>query len=244
MKETTDIGNLINERLRSFEDNDISQDWDEMQLKLHKLKFYKFSFTNFNIYYCSFILISFALASSIFVKSFLWDNSIQQEINSSAINNPSGKEANETKIDSLRNIEEDVYLKKNNISGGNTMTDDHTSNVVRIESSNKGVTSSIKNTNDKITGSQDQMNVLHSNNPSTINSSDDHSHITNKTSGNLVSDDKISESNPSTNTGITNIVNDNLNIPAIKKNIVYITQQDTVEVFDTLRVKKPYKRKQ
>jgi hypothetical protein len=293
MKQDKNIGDLFKDKLASYEDSDINQDWDEMELKLNKLRFLRFSFTNFNIYYCSLVLATFALSSAIFIRTFFFQEENQKGINSSSLidsfsntrtespsdatsgsgktsdwktnnnnqgNSPDGKNNEKATLnteaspltDNKEAANPEGANKAFNTPGKNNSLDNNKNNHTSSTNiSRKEVTSGEKPNNKNLKPSG-EMNDSDKNNQSSTNTRNDQ--ITNKNSDNTGNSTDQKTGNVAHSTDQTtdkkqsgslenNTIIDNLNIQVPKKNIVYITKQDTVEVFDTLRVKKPYKRK-
>jgi hypothetical protein len=278
MKHNKNIGDLFKDKLESYEDSDINQDWDEMELKLNKLRFVKFSFTHFNIYYCSFALATFVLSSAVFIKTFFFQGDIQSNINSSAISDSTWNSKDESQIGSIADITENSTVgkkdKKASLKANASTFIDEKEGASLEKLNNKNINTLGKfnaldnnkssnsfsdkeavpaeKPNNKSIGSSDKINASDKNNPSSTDIGNDH--ITNKNSDNIAhspdqTNGNVSHSSDQTtdkkqsSPSETNTVIDNLNIPAPKKKVIYITKQDTVEVFDTLRRKKPYKRK-
>lgn len=250
MKENRNIGDLIKERLESYEDNDINQDWLETELKLHKLKFLKFSLTNFNVYYCSFILATFALTSTVFIKTFFFNNNIQlpPETTSSVITDSLSNNNHKSapKVDLLENSGEESSQNKNNKNEPD-LFENKTSGIVPNNPLNKKETSSLKKTSQQTLSPKQKIN----NNQSSTNTStttnkttDNNTKTTTTTADNIVPSIDKPSINSQPGTSSTNTVKDNLNLtPSPKKNVIYITKQDTIEVYDTLRRKKPFKKR-
>jgi hypothetical protein len=329
MKQNKHIGDLFKDKLSSYEDSDINQDWDEMELKLNKQRFFKFSFTNFNIYYCSSILATLALSSVIFIKTFCFQENIQQGMNSSSISiiDSFSNTKAESPSGSIAEPEKNTGLEKNNYNGGNSLAgkkdekagvktqasplgdnkeatnpegtnkavntpgkfnsldNDKTNDPSSTNISDKEVSSKEKQ-NNKNGSTSGKINASEKNDPSstdmkngqitnkktenTANSADQktgnvaHStdqatekkqsgsidnnavntvHSTEQKTGNAVHSTDQTTDKKQSGSFDSNTVIDNLNIHVPKKNVVYITKQDTVEVFDTLRRKKPYSKR-
>jgi hypothetical protein len=280
MKENKNIGDLFKDRLGSYEDDfNIDQEWNEIELKLHKLNFFRFSLSNFNIYYCSIILASFLLTSTVFVKAFIFDGSISHTPESSISANDSLIiDKSLLKTDWLLNVGEESYSKdisdekanksnshlagnkegsdnKKELINKNTRPEDRinpldenknhkNNNPVNNLSSNNASNNSdnSENKENNINGKSLTPNI--NDNHSTAITSQDKNDITNKNPEEAGNTDKTINNKAHLNFETTNPIQDNLNMPRpVKKNVVYITKQDTIEVFDTLRRKKPFKRK-
>lgn len=214
-KEYRNIGELYKERFEEFECPGDSSDWNELAYKLDKKEFFKFNISRFNIYYSSLIVITFILSVCVFVRHTIL---MEEDNNLETVNPVSGERRSAADLGSA--IEDDeqgeteVARKNPFYNGSNDGYRDSDNETKNALPSREGTSSS---------GSGDAMKK------DTLVRVLTESKVITDTLKKTSASDSISKVKPKVN-------------PKPKK-IVYITKQDTIVKYDTLRKKKRNKLK-
>lgn len=193
-----------------WDDPEDEQDWNAIALQLDKKRFFRFSWTRFNIYYSGLIVLSFLLIIFLFVRHIV----IEKEDSDLRHNTPSL-------------ISDSLGSERNSIQSSDaTQNNDakKTSENVTIQKTNSYPGTQIPSEKNQ------------------VNATDQNQSVKDNISKNV--DSVISNSNSLAVKPDTSVLNKEKSVvvqnPAPKKpkKIVYITQQDTIKIVDTLRSKK------
>jgi cytoskeletal protein RodZ len=193
-----------------WDDPEDEQDWNAIAFQLDKKRFFRFSWTRFNIYYSALIVLSFLFMIFLFVRNIV----IEKENSDSRRNTPAV-------------ISDSLGSERNSIQ-----TPDATQNNDAKKTS--------ENVNVQKTNSYPGTQIPSGKNQ--INTADQNQSVNDNVS--KTTDSTVTSSNSLNTKPDTSVLNKEKSVvvqnPAPKKpkKIVYITQQDTIKIVDTLRSKK------